>query len=145
MTVYLFGIYIPSNSDHQYQQWSLRAHLHPATATSLRHRCVIAPKSNLLFWCCTVTPSDCDIAEMLQGNRFVNHSVVMSQQHRRCITVTRCKWALIQLSSSLHGTLFTILFYLQTPPQYPQNNNWVFWVKKLNFKFVKFIKLFPKL
>ena len=33
----------------------LRAHLHTATATSLRHRCVIAPKSNLLFWCCTVT------------------------------------------------------------------------------------------
>ena len=24
--------------------------------------CDIAPKSNLLFWCCTVTSSDCDVA-----------------------------------------------------------------------------------
>ena len=68
----------------------IKAHLHPATATSLRHRCVITPKSNLLFWCCsvtpsdcditpksnllfwccTVTPSDCDVTVMLLGNRF---------------------------------------------------------------------------
>ena len=55
----------------------VRAHLHTATVTSLRHRslrhrCVIAPKSNLLSWCCTVTPSDCDVMAMSLGNRFVS-------------------------------------------------------------------------
>ena len=38
----------------------LRARLHLATATRLRLRCDIAPKSNLVFWCCTVTYSVCD-------------------------------------------------------------------------------------
>ena len=51
----------------------LRAHLHLATATSLRHRCDVAPRSNQLFWCCIVTPSDCDVAAMALGNRFVSH------------------------------------------------------------------------
>ena len=52
----------------------VRAYLHLATATSLRHRCDVAPKSNQLFWCCIVTPSDCDVAVMSLGNRFVSHS-----------------------------------------------------------------------
>ena len=51
----------------------LRPHLHLATVTSLRHRCDVAPKSNQLFWCCIVTPSDCDVTAMSLGNRFVSH------------------------------------------------------------------------
>ena len=68
----------------------LRAHLHTATATTLRHRCIIAPKSNLLFWCCTVTPSDCDVVAMMLGNRFVSDW----ERCRSDIAVARCKWAL---------------------------------------------------
>ena len=56
--------------------------------------CDVAPKSNQLFWCCIVTPSDCDVAVMSLGNRFVSHSGAMPQRHRRCVAVTRCKWAL---------------------------------------------------
>ena len=52
--------------------------LHLATAMSLRHRCDIAPKSNQLFWCCIVTCSNCDVAAMSLGNRFVSHSRAMS-------------------------------------------------------------------
>ena len=44
----------------------LRAHLHTATATSLDHR-------SQLFWCCTVTPSDCDVTGMSLGNCFVSN------------------------------------------------------------------------
>ena len=73
----------------------LKVHLHLATATSLRYRCDVAPKSNQLFWCCIVTPSDCDVAVMSLGNHFVSHLGAMSQRHRRRITVARCKWALM--------------------------------------------------
>ena len=37
--------------------------------------CDIAPKSNLLFWWCTVTPSNCDVTAMLLGNHFVDASL----------------------------------------------------------------------
>ena len=68
--------------------------LGPIYTQRLRHRCVMAPKSNLLFWCCTVTPSDCKVIVMSLGNRFVSHSGVMSQRHRRRVAVAGCKWAL---------------------------------------------------
>ena len=59
---------------------ALRAHLHLATATAT---------NQLLLWCCIVTPSDCDVAAMSLGNRFVSHSGAMSQRHRRRVAVAR--------------------------------------------------------
>ena len=73
------------------ERGSVCAALEPIYIQRLRRRCVMAPKSNLLFWCCTVTPSDCDIAAMLLGNRFVSDW----ERRRSDIAVTRCKWALI--------------------------------------------------
>ena len=76
----------------------------------LRHPCVIAPKCNLLFWCCTVTPSDCNIAVMSLGNCFVSHSGAMSQRHRRHVAVAGCKWALTTLcrNCSINGIRFLV-------------------------------------
>ena len=52
--------------------------LEPIYIQRLRRRCDIAPKSNQLFWCCIVTPSDCNVAAMSLGNHFVSHSGALS-------------------------------------------------------------------
>ena len=55
----------------------------PIYIQRLRRRCDIVPKSHLLFWCCTVTPSVCDCNQQSLGNRFVSHSGATSQMRRR--------------------------------------------------------------
>ena len=70
--------------------------LSPFTSSDCDVAATLLPNLNQLFWCCIVTPSDCDVAAMSLGNRFVSHSGVMSQRHRRRVAVARCKWALSQ-------------------------------------------------
>ena len=54
-----------------------------------------ASKSNLLLWCCTVTPSisNCDLFYCCWGS-FATHLVAISQRCRGHVTVTGCKWDL---------------------------------------------------
>ena len=60
----------------------LRAHLHPATATSLPNLIY------LVLYCYTKR----FFFLLLLGNHFVSHSVAMSQRHCRRVAVTGCKW-----------------------------------------------------
>ena len=49
---------------------TVKAHLHPVTATCLWCPCDMAPKSNALFLSCTVTPSNSDVAPEWLCNPF---------------------------------------------------------------------------
>ena len=72
----------------------VRAHLHPATATSLWHRSQISSIFLVLYCYTKHLWLRQWLILLLLGNRFVSHMGAMSQQCHRRITVAGCKWAL---------------------------------------------------
>ena len=92
----------------------LRVHLHPATVRLLRHRCNIAPKSNLLFWCYTVTPSISDMAAMSPPNGFATHPT--SEQHRSDVADV-----VASLSLDVNGLLLSFTFTTENWPNLKWN------------------------
>ena len=75
-------------------QKAVRAHLHPVTATSLRHHSQISSIVLVLYCYTKCLPLRVQLILLSLGNCFVTDSGAISQRCRRRVAVARCKWAL---------------------------------------------------